>query len=516
MSSLINVFVPSRSRRFRAILAVLAVVALGVVGLAVGPSVATAAAVGVITNPTISTVYDGTVVSSFDSGPHNGVVANNDAVGLKWTFSTPGLTNGVFSETLPAGWHWNTSSLGSLTSSTAAYTSSYTLSADGLTLTATVNVPANGSQSLIELSTLTATPGSSVLNKSVFTPTLSATDSSGTASTSATPITTKSEQSLLFSNRLAGTNGFSTHDFGSGPVRAQYNYYVLFTTPPHDTTTLGYQDAMRAKPFTISDSYVLTAPAGTPIPTTVDVENVSPDMGVTISGTNPITVTADQDYEQAVFLKIWIPDSQLSVGTVTISNTATPVNWISTTGDPITASPATSSSIFSTTQSGHSSAFGNLAVPTSLPANYTDFEAWTIAYYEARDPLAPGIVFPRRINSILLPESAFAFANQFQRVPGSWADDSGSTNLMVYNFWNPAFAHIVSDKGYIVFSRSDSGLDAKIPTNDYTVMFTNGTDNSNPSAMTFYPSVAAAGGRSGCHWGKCPIHRWAFRGEHRR
>lgn len=136
----------------------------------------------------VGITFDGTSdgVAAGDASITNGVVATNDVVGFEWqgTFLNAGETI-TFTQTLPAGWAWDESVLELTTRSggDGLYSSTSSLSADGLTLTVMVTPEAD--DLFVKVSGLPAVPSSDAVD-TTYTATVTAADAaSGTETASA-------------------------------------------------------------------------------------------------------------------------------------------------------------------------------------------------------------------------------------------------------------------------------------------------------------------------------------------
>ena len=148
-----------------------------------GAPLAASAANSPVTGLSIVTNFDGvSIPNEVDASANNGKVATNDFVGFSWSFVTARhLTNATLTQTLPAGWYWESAATGALTANLPAYQSTAAISGDGRTITATLSAGAGADITLgpIRAFAQTAADGSS------YTPTLQISDADGSDSASA-------------------------------------------------------------------------------------------------------------------------------------------------------------------------------------------------------------------------------------------------------------------------------------------------------------------------------------------
>ncbi|TKR27313.1 hypothetical protein FA014_01030 [Cellulomonas hominis] len=171
-----------------------------------------------MTDLAIIVTGDGTAPGlDIDGSPTNGIVATNNAVTMTWSLSGEQLTDGVLTQTLPEGWAWVPSSLGKLVSDTSVYKSSYALSDEGRTVTATISLPSNA---LVSITGLQAVVGHTLVNGSGYSPELVVTDATGSRTAVAPALTVISTPQIFFGSGGSSVTTPTTHDFGAGEEKA--------------------------------------------------------------------------------------------------------------------------------------------------------------------------------------------------------------------------------------------------------------------------------------------------------
>lgn len=240
-------------RRWRSATATMLAALLAAGALTTLTPMVASAAEGTITDLSITVTDYGTAPArlGIDDSATNGLVATNNAVTMTWSLSGEGLSDGVFTQTLPEGWTWVASSLNKLVSDSSVYKSSYTLSEDARTVTATISLPSNA---LVSITGLQAKVDATVRNGDTYTPTLVGTDSTGDRTATAGELTVVSTPQISFYGGSSTVVTPTTHDFGNGAEDATQLYTYL--TYQHRQDTVG-QDiyAELALPHTFTMTY---------------------------------------------------------------------------------------------------------------------------------------------------------------------------------------------------------------------------------------------------------------------
>lgn len=457
---------------------------------------ASAATGGAIDSAEIVKVYDGQIVNSLDSGPDNGIVASNDMVGYRWDLKLTDLKDGVFSQTLPVGWTWDATSLSSLNSTSSAYQSSYVLSDNGRTLTATISIGnGSGNPSLLSTGTLSAIPSGDVANGSVYTATLTATDGDQTVTATADPVTVVNERRADLYKSRTNNNVLSSYDFGdgNGTVPARYADFRLTVQDATGSYKVGARNVTIAQPLTIKDSFNFTSgaiPSGAAAQI-VGKSEASGTVNLTQSGTD-LTVVLDNFASLPVAwvtVRLWVRNSEVPVDSetaLTVENTATPVNWVTTAGDPVGEDPANNkaSAVYTT--------------PPAGPANSGITRGKEILLFKNQNA-SPGLTGDPGSDS-----SKFTYVTQSQVNIGSLVaarfyfrptianatnTANGATNLVAYDFWDPAQQNLASTQIYV-----GNGAGGTVPATDYTVQYTAGANQANPASNTWVNSASAVPG----------------------
>ena len=242
-------------RRWRSATATMLAALLAAGALTTLTPMVASAAEGTITDLSVTVTDDGTANTGatlgLDDSATNGLVATNNAVTMTWSLSGEGLTDGVFTQTLPEGWTWDTSTLNKLVSDSSVYKSSYTLSADARTVTATISLPSNA---LVSITGLRARVSATPHHGDTYTPTLIGTDSTGDRTATAGELTVVSTPQIGFYPGSSSVVTPTTHDFGNGDEDATRLYTYLSYL--HNQSTVG-QDiyAELALPYTFTMTY---------------------------------------------------------------------------------------------------------------------------------------------------------------------------------------------------------------------------------------------------------------------
>lgn len=453
------------------------------------PSAASAVS-GSVSQLAVTTEYDGaSVPNAVDPDQHNGIVATNDTVAYRWSFATSGVQDAVFTQTLPEGWTWQEDSLAVLDARTSLYSSSYTISDDGRTLTATISTPTGGAAA-IQLGPLMAVPGGTVEPGSSYTPQLQVTDGVGTQQVTGAATVVAGEPAIRLAKDRVTQNGLTTMDFGSGPESARYVDYLVTIDSP-SATEVGAIDTEVAVPFTVQESWT-AAPSGF----TTGIELVATSPGVTASVQSTSGTTAG-----------------ITVTAVPATFPATPITLTVRLGVPRTEVEHLSTATVATTLTNQATVQAAMPDGTALPPA-SDSVAGTVwgtaatgaaAYiakdlYRPTDPAVPPTwgVLPRSVPSAWTPANSQEVADgsylmaQVRGLPA--VDAAGNATAMtdpeVYDFWDPAQQTIV--EGAALYVGNANGIEFE--PGEYTVAYTNDGTSADPSAATWYPTIAAAGG----------------------
>ncbi len=477
-----------KSRRLAVVVAWLLMVLAG--GAAIAP--AQAATGGTINSLAIVTVYDGQVTNTLDGSAHNGIVASNDTVGFRWDLNSTDLVDGVLTQTLPEGWTWDEASLQSLDSSSSAYQSQYVLSPDGRTLTATVSIGSgNGNPSVLSLGTLNAVPSGDVANNSSYAPEVSGTDGSQTIKSSADPIVVVNEPRADLNKSRSANNVLSTHDFGDGQgaVPARYADFRITVQEAVGSARIGARNVDIAQPLKIDDSYGFgAATVSGSQAEIVDQSEASADADLTQSGTD-LALTLDNFThipDAWVTVRLWVRNSEVPVDSetaLTVTNTATPENWKTETGDAVAEDPA------------NNTATAVFTKPPSIGSIARDKQVYLFNDQQAdpglsTDPGASGGPYTRVTSGDVNIGSLVASRFWVRPALDNTSDTStGATDLLAYDFWDLSEQKLASDQVYV-----GNGANGAVPATDYTVQYTAGTDRSTPESNTWYASASGVPG----------------------
>ena len=453
---------------------------------------ASAAPSGSVTEFKILVTDDGTEPADLDGAKDNGLVAVGSAVTMLWSISARNLDAGTFTQTLPEGWSWDTSSLVALTSQSSVYHSSYTVS--GPTLTATISVP---NASIVNIPGLRATVASTARNGSTYTPTVTYTDSAGTSTGSATPVTVVGAYQIGASIIGAGSaRATGTHDFGNGPVDA---YCGQLSTDILNPVAIG---ALSGTPDAVVAHVQLTGllPSDVTVGVcdategrTVTITSYDPETGalvLTLDGSRlPANDTARADVRDAVSL--WYPASlvtqtaqqtvvngtidpitvggQPSEGSTTVDGTVT----VAAPGAPVPPQRQIVAASASTTSyaltSGTAPVLPLSFSGTSPSGGWRQVASGNSDTGIAKDAVAVHV-------STLVPPYLTTGTQRTEPI----------TDLVAYDFWDPAIGQIIDTSGSVQLI-----LDGRpIASPAYTIEYTAGTDSSGP----WMPSIDAAGG----------------------
>ncbi|WP_448059536.1 DUF7507 domain-containing protein [Cellulomonas hominis] len=489
--------------RARAAALVLALV-LTLLATSVGTAPARADAGGTLNSLAITTVYDGQVTNSLDDGPANGVVASNDVVGFRWDLNATDLVEGVFTQTLPPGWTWDTASLAPLSSNSSAYRSSYVLSDGGRTLTATISVGQGiGAPTVMASGTLRAVPSGDVANGSVYTPTLTGTDATGETTRTAAPITVVNEPRADLYKLRTDNNVPGQHDFGDGAgiVAARYVDFRLTVQDAVGTARVGARNIDIRQPMTIADAFSFSgaSPAGGAHAEIVARSEAGASATLTQDGAGLSLVLDNFSAMPAawVTVRLWIRDAEVPLVTgtaLTLTNTAGPSGWTSTEGEAVVEDPANNTAVGVLTRPAGGTGPGGTGPGGSGIQNYKNL--WLFRDQAGSpdlpgDPASQGTQFTdvtgRDVAIGSLVAARFWLRPNYE-LAGSTS--TGATNLVGYDFWDPTEQQVTAGQIYV----GRGGTQPVVPSADYTVQYTAGTDRTNPEQNTWVDSVAQAGG----------------------
>ncbi|NYF08984.1 hypothetical protein HDC94_000140 [Leifsonia sp. AK011] len=469
---------PTLSHRLRAGLATLAVATLALVAL---PQTAFAAS-GSIESPSIEVASDGNATTSpvLDDSTANGIVGTNDTVCFNWSFASAGVTDGTFSQTLPAGWTWTASSLSSLQSNSSLYTSSYQITGDptvGQTLTATVSVP--DSQSIIILGPLCAVP-SSTADLTAYTPTLVVEDGAGPVTVTAPPVTVVGEPKMDLAKYLYRAQSFAQHDFGSGPENAMYIDFRIAINQPTGTALYGSTPASFPDPFLIDDNFAIT-----PTIATTDLEVIEVSQGTaTLIGTD-ISVSGATDVGNVPWgatMRMWFRASELP----TENDTPAFIEIENTAG--VQAEDATDVDLSNNTAIGSVqgpilgegiAAYGKELLAANDPQNPVyNIDPWGSPNYTdvTGRIVSPGAVVFSRF-----------YLGLRDQVTGGVLP---ATNVRIFDFWDPTQQRLHGAESDIYVGGSPT---AALPSSEYEILYTNQDGSTgDPAALTWFPRTDPA------------------------
>lgn len=169
---------PRASRR--SLIALLCTVLLLSLGWGALPQASAAPAAGTLTHVSLSITGDDTY-GDYDTDAKNGKVGYGSRLSFQWAFVASDATATTMSQTLPEGWSWETGpGLDAVLGGTAnGVERSYTVSADGRTLTATVSNEGGSGTAAVVIQPIIARPGTGVGPGSTYTPELQITDAQG-------------------------------------------------------------------------------------------------------------------------------------------------------------------------------------------------------------------------------------------------------------------------------------------------------------------------------------------------
>ncbi|MDK7198000.1 hypothetical protein QP431_07260 [Actinotignum sanguinis] len=224
-----HLMMPLASRR--SLIALLCTVLLLSLGWGVLPQASAAPAAGTLTNVSVSITGDDTY-GDYDTEAKNGKVGYGSRVSFQWAFVASDATATTISQTLPEGWSWETGpGLDAVLGGTSnGVERSYTVSADGRTLTATVSNEGGAGTAAVVIQPIIARPGTGVGPGSTYSPELEVTDAQGTRTiaVSGAPSLVEVVGQLDFDlghgsdpvDDSSTYRGEGSYDFGSGKERA--------------------------------------------------------------------------------------------------------------------------------------------------------------------------------------------------------------------------------------------------------------------------------------------------------
>ncbi|WP_141014843.1 SdrD B-like domain-containing protein [Nocardioides sambongensis] len=463
-------------------IAALALGALGA-GALVVPSGAYAAD-GEVRDLQITVVDDGIrVPNPVDDGAHNNMVGTNDSVGYSWSFKSSGLTDGVFTQTLPEGWTWDPDSLVALDSANAAlYESSYELTDNGRTLTATVSVPSGG-DSLVEFRTLRAIASPDAVGTN-YAAQVQVADASGNQTAATGSIAVVGRPLGGLSKTASKLNSTSVHDFGdgAGAVAAKYSDFEIEAWDAAGKNAAGAVPAVLQQPLKIRDT--LTLSQAVPY----DIEVRDPTGGATVSVT-PTTTGADfalSDYRGSgdnasvsFVARVWVPLSEINAADQTISmrNAVSTLGWTTTDGTPVEdADTGDNSAQGLVSPSGGgvpAKVFKRLYVAEErgqlLDTRPSSDASWTKVY--------DGQI-PSTADATIAAGSRIAAEMLYQPFGGD------TTGVVGVDTWDPAEQQIAADSPVVVWQKN-----ARLPASSYSLSYS-------ADGSTWVDSVALAGGPS--------------------
>jgi hypothetical protein len=470
-----------RRARTRGRWAVAAVLALVIAPFA-GVSTAAAAPTGTLSEVGLTVTDDGSAtLAGLDPASDNGVVATNNAVTMSWALRADSLTDGVLSQTLPEGWSWVTSSLGKLSSNSSLYQSSYAISADGRTLTATISVPG---ASLVSVSGLQAIPSPTVANGSVYRPELTATDETQTLTATGTDLTVASvPQAVLGMSAIYRFT--TTHDFGSGAEAAQRMQMRLQYRA--DASLVG-----QVQPLELALPQRLTLSYTGPEPDAITVCDGETELVLVSAGdgTAVVDLTAQPSsggsYPSLCF---WYRSEDLPVGVAngeTLTTTVAVPELTTADGRTILRTGGDTAS---------ATVYVDEPVNPVVPPRAATLAASAYGFNWSSYPAGPTFPTPWRSGQWReLAESGGHLLSQSEYIPSydyATSTTVGVEDLIGYQFWDPSTATVLDDPASIFVGRYRTAIDPST----YRVEFTNTRVITDPAtANTWYATIDEAGG----------------------
>ena len=448
-------------------------------------------AVGSFSEFKLSITDDG-IAGTLDPAADNGLIATGSSAVFAWSVGSDGLTDGVASQTLPEGWVWDESSLIKLNNDSPMFTSRYVLEDDGRTIRATMSIP---SGSLVTIDGLTATmDGYTGAPGSVYDAAVTYEDATGSREAAGGSLTTVGE----YRADLTPANGQSLtlgqYDFGSGP-----------------------EDAI---PLSIGVQLSSLLSAGQRRPMAIDLPI---DITLAYEGPTAGGVELESDYAEIVTVKG--NEITLRITALPISDTAAtrayirPNLWYPKDDVPEKAADAIVIPYTLTgpdwTTNGGATIIGAIGGQASarLTQNIRDEEdgGWTItsptagiaaARYLSGTPTYPALNTARWTNvgnGLVSPDAELYSEGTVTpptRAESGQTRSRGLTNLVTHQFWNPAEAQFVLDSQAVAFGVLQDGTIRQQPADQFSVQYTNGTDQENPESNLWVDTPQEAGGPS--------------------
>lgn len=477
----------------RAVATIVAFLLLLTGAVVLAPATARAAS-GTVNSIELVKVYDGAQVpNSLDPAPDNGVVASNDALGFRWDLNATDLVEGVFTQTLPAGWAWDTTSLGTLDSTSSAYQASYAISDGGRTLTATISVGSGGgSPTITSFGVLNAVPSGDIPSGSVYNPVLAVDVDGAVQTVAASRVSVVNEPRAELLKALSFNNRSGEFDFGSGPEDARYMDFRL--TVQSVAKMVGARNTQLQQPLRIADSYTLSTPAGYEnVPFTAQIvarSEAGATPTLTQSGTDlDIVLDGFNAMPSAwVTVRFWVKSADMpsnAAGPLTVINTASPVSWRDVEGNPVAEDPANNTAQGSVLQAGG-------VTNTARGKNILLYDDQSGDPSLTADPGRPGAPFTNvNAKDVSVGSRVASRFHVRPAVDNSTQTTTYATNLVAYDFWDASQQQIIT--GADIYVGRNNGT-APLPASDYTIQYTSGTDRNAPENNTWVNSIAAAGG----------------------
>ncbi|EPD27924.1 DUF7507 domain-containing protein [Actinotignum schaalii] len=339
-----HLMMPLASRR--SLIALLCTVLLLSLGWGVLPQASAAPAAGTLTNVSVSITGDDTY-GDYDTEAKNGKVGYGSRVSFQWAFVASDATATTISQTLPEGWSWETGpGLDAVLGGTSnGVERSYTVSADGRTLTATVSNEGGAGTAAVVIQPIIARPGTGVGPGSTYSPELEVTDAQGTRTiaVSGAPSLVEVVGQLDFDlghgsdpvDDSSTYRGEGSYDFGSGKEKGNFfGFTPKYSFPFSDRWTF-------EKPLTTAVTFNITVQepgASAPRPFVPERWAVVPvRSGITAEkgdsfGKFTLTGAQARDGDSAAYAqyRVWIPASDIAKlpnkTLVTFTSSVAPVN----------------------------------------------------------------------------------------------------------------------------------------------------------------------------------------------
>ncbi|ROR80236.1 Uncharacterized conserved protein [Plantibacter flavus] len=482
---------PSRWRsRLRILAGTLAITtALG--GVLAAPAAATTGtqAVGSFTEFKLSITDDG-IAGTLDPAADNGIIATGSSAVFAWSVGSDGLTDGIASQTLPEGWIWDESSLIKLNNSSPMFTSRYVLEDDGRTVRATMSIP---SGSLVTIDGLTAMmTGYSGAPGSVYDAVVTYEDVTGSRDAAGGSLTTIGEYRADLTPTSGQSLALGQYDFGSGPEEA---IPLSIGVQLASLLTVGQRRPMEIDlPIDVTLAYEGPTAGGVSLESDhAQIVSVSGNE-ITLRITSlPISDTATT--RVSIRPNLWYPKGDVpekAADAIVIPYTLTGPDWTTNGGSTIIG------------------AIGGQA-SAQLTQNLRDDEDgnWTIvaptagiaaARYIVGTPTYPALNSGRwtNVSNTLVSPTAELYSEGVvtpaTRSEAGQTRSQGLTNLVTHQFWNPAEAQFVLDTDAVAFGVLRDGTIRQQPADQFSVQYTNGTDQQNPESNLWVDTPQEAGG----------------------